>query len=740
MKDAPVSAMTRPDYSAQRARVGPLMSDIPPHCHGSSLPTRLESNALHVRRNSKFKTIGKVFAWLVRLSVEVGAYFVAPYWIIVNTSEMLDNLLSPSYSIMTIYDPGPTIPSWDFWLYTGYNTTPLENEQLLRWFITQVDQLPRVSTVPLEIPVARIPFTLTLTRKTLLLQSVTKANLTADATSGRYSFMVGKSFTMEDPVFDPIESLVIYFRLDNKVHGYETLRVLKTVNANDTHQVLIDATESYLSLVGPPAMAFAIVLPPAIIASLIKDERKTNGKPDTPPSCTHPTIPNMVYSIMHADRMNYYCASDPAAISGLHAFQNWMYVTGIPTVPNQLLLSTAHRIPTGFRLPAHTTGFLDTTPNATLVMVPLMQIANNVWNGQTSHIDYIIQTQIGILVGTRLATCVTFLGLLMKFSWTSGRNLLLVLVDYFTLEVTNNSTFDMTVAITLVTTLWTYRDMILAMIVSRCLTTLPWNASMLHSYTDDLIFIPAPVCYVFVLGLCIAKQVLNSFRTCVRLVYVAIYLATVILVTGALTHQGPALTSTRSADPYTFYPTFVIPMTLFYFRTSPHLDSYFYMAWATVGAIGVGAVASQCHHYYRKLREQRQLPDGRFEDDPLSRYSSFDVAVGLAIRFPGGFMDPSRMYTQRERSHRVKSMVYSLAMSGYVEVDGCLMLLTSVNRCVAAYFFGSTVDTSGPIHYFMLSPDRKTVESRIYRTFPTHFIQNRPLWRLLFSLSLRELE
>ncbi|CAK4076910.1 unnamed protein product [Aphanomyces euteiches] len=233
------------------------MSDIPPHCHGSSLPTRLESNALRVRRNSKFKTIGKVFAWLVRLSVEVSAYFVAPYWIIVNTSEMLDNLLSPSYSIMTIYDPGPTIPSWDLWLYTGYNTTPLENEQLLRWFITQVDQLPRVSTVPLEIPVARIPFTLTLTRKTLLLQSVTKANLTADATSGRCSFMVGKSFTMEDPVFDPIESLVIYFRLDNKVHGYETLRVLKTVNANDTHQVLIDATESYLSLVGPPAMAFA---------------------------------------------------------------------------------------------------------------------------------------------------------------------------------------------------------------------------------------------------------------------------------------------------------------------------------------------------------------------------------------------------------------------------------------------------------------------------------------------------
>ncbi|KAF0717883.1 Aste57867_2038 [Aphanomyces stellatus] len=304
------------------------------------------------------------------------------------------------------------------------------------------------------------------------------------------------------------------------------------------------------------------------------------------------------------------------------------------------------------------------------------------------------------------------------------------------------SSFDVTVAITLVTTYWTYWDMILAMLVRQCLAVLPWNSSPLHSYVDDLRFMPAPVCYIFVVGMCAIKHVLNTIRKCTKLAYVAAYLAAVILVTGQSTSQGPALTAIRSVDPYTYRPTLVAPMIKFYYRTSPHLDVYFYMAYSVVGAIAVAILVSKCIVFRRQQTQKRRIDSGLPQkDDPLARFSSFDVAVGLEIRFPGGFVDTTRMYLPSERaSGRVRSTVYSVAMAGYLEIDGCLMPSTSVQRCVLAFLLGSSIDTSGPIHYFKLDESGKTVRRKIYRTFPTEFIRGKNAWTFLSSLSLNELE
>ncbi|KAH9182178.1 hypothetical protein AeNC1_015848 [Aphanomyces euteiches] len=360
-------------------------------------------------------------------------------------------------------------------------------------------------------------------------------------------------------------------------------------------------------------------------------------------------------------------------------------------------------------------------------MLPLMQCTNNVWIGETSRIDNIIQTQIAILVLSRITT-----------TWTNGCNLLIVLVDNFSFEVTNNSPFDVTVAVTLVTTYLTYRNMILAMVVRQCLSTLPWNASLLHSFTDDLVFIPGPLCYIFVIAMCMMKHLLSSFRMCVRLSYVAVYLGTVLLVTGALTNQGPEFTAIRTVEPYTFRPTFVAPMVSFYYRTSPHLDTYFYMAYSVVLAIVLAILGFQLWVYVCKKRGWNRKTNQAIMEE-MSQ-TSFDVAVGLAIRFPGGFMDKRRMYVPGTHHSPVKSTVYSLALAGYIEIDGCLMVASSVLRCLAAYVLGSSIDTTGSIHYFQLTDDGKAVDTRIHRTFPSHFIEGRPIWRFITGLSLNELE
>ncbi|KAF0739610.1 hypothetical protein Ae201684P_015006 [Aphanomyces euteiches] len=364
-----------------------------------------------------------------------------------------------------------------------------------------------------------------------------------------------------------------------------------------------------------------------------------------------------------------------------------------------------------------------------------MQCTNNVWIGETSRIDNIIQTQIAILVLSRITTTLVYLILLVKFSWTNGCYLLIVLVDNFSFEVTNNSPFDVTVAVTLVTTYLTYRNMILAMVVRQCLSTLPWNASLLHSFTDDLVFIPGPICYIFVIAMCMMKHLLSSFRMCVRLSYVAVYLGTVLLVTGALTNQGPEFTAIRTVEPYTFRPTFVAPMVSFYYRTSPHLDTYFYMAYSVVLAIVLAILGFQLWVYVCKKRGWNRKTNQAIMEE-MSQ-TSFDVAVGLAIRFPGGFMDKRRMYVPGTHHSPVKSTVYSLALAGYIEIDGCLMVASSVLRCLAAYVLGSSIDTTGSIHYFQLTDDGKAVDTRIHRTFPSHFIEGRPIWRFITGLSLK---
>ncbi|KAF0717881.1 Aste57867_2036 [Aphanomyces stellatus] len=695
----------------------------------------------------------RVLFWLSCLSIEIAAYLVAPAWIYKDIPGLVDNLLSTTYSIKANIDTGPTMAVWDVSLYTGFNTTAAQNEVHLRALLDHINTTPLGSSAAIDVPITQIPFTMTLGRKANYLQSVTTTNQT-DVDSARYTLLVGKTFSMGSPVFNPLESIVIQVRVTNRILGYETLRVLKTVGENASHESLVDATADYHDLVGVANYLIcvtnydantikcgSIVLPPAAVKSLTVDVQKTQGIRTSPPSCIHPKIKNMVYSIAAPDTATYYCAGD-VTIANIRAFENWMVVTSIPGLAAQQMMSSVHYAPTGYRLPLKGVGFLDATPNATSVMTPAVQFANEMWRGQTSRIDYIIQTQVMILLVTRVASAVLYLGLLVKFSLVKRRNLLLVLVDNFSLEVSNMSSFDVTVAITLVTTYWTYWDMILAMLVRQCLAVLPWNSSPLHSYVDDLRFMPAPVCYIFVVGMCIIKHVLNTIRQCTKLAYVAVYLATVILLTGQLTSQGPALTAIRSVEPNEYRPTLVAPMIKYYYRTSPHLDVYFYMAYSVVGAIAIAVLVSKCIELGRRRILQQRIACGLSQtNDLLSRFSSFDVAVGLEIRFPGGFVDTTRMYLPSEHAAgRVRSTVYSVAMAGYLEIDGCLMPSTSVQRCVLAFLLGSSIDTSGPIHYFKLDDSGKTVRRKIYRTFPTEFIRGKNAWTLLSSLSLNELE
>ncbi|KAF0711564.1 hypothetical protein As57867_005188, partial [Aphanomyces stellatus] len=475
----------------------------------ASAPQKRQSSFQKAQRSAITTT--RVLFWLGCLSIEIAAYLVAPAWIYKDIPGLLANLLSTTYSIMANFDTGPTMAAWDVSLYTGFNTTAAQNEVNLRRLLDLMNTTPLGSTTPIDVPTAQIPFTMTLGPKTNFIQSVTTTNQT-DVGTARYTLMVGKTFSMSNPVFSPLESIVIQVRVTNKVHGYETMRVFKTAVVNATHQSLVDATAEYSDLLGVANYLMcvtnydantikcgSIVMPQAAVASLTVDVQKTKGGPTTPPSCTHPQIQNMVYSITEPDAAKYYCAGD-LSISEILVFENWMVVTGIPGVPNQQMTSSVHHAPTGYRLPLKDVGFLDATPNATAVMVPTLQITNQMWSGQTSRIDYIIQTQVMILLVTRVASAVLYFGLLVKFSLVKRRNLLLVLVDNFSLEVSNMSSFDVTVAITLVTTYWTYWDMILAMLVRQCLAVLPWNSSPLHSYVDDLRFMPAPVCYIFVVG------------------------------------------------------------------------------------------------------------------------------------------------------------------------------------------------------------------------------------------------
>ncbi|KAH9118168.1 hypothetical protein AeMF1_008528 [Aphanomyces euteiches] len=304
------------------------------------------------------QVIGRVVCWLACLTIEVVAYLVVPYWIYMDIASLLANLLSPSYDLLSYFDPGPTVAAWDVSLYTGFNTTAHENELLLRRLIDQIIAMPRESQ--LDVPVAAIPFTVSLGVKRIFLQSVSRTNQTLQGNSSRYSLMVGKTFSMAEPIFNPLESLVLLIRIDNKVHGYETLRVLQTTNANATHQSLKDVTDQYPSLFGQARHAIcvtnydsgtnmcgSIVLPPSVVDSLIVDEQKTNGKPEAHPSCNYPIIPNMFYSIMDADEPKHYCASDPTLVADIRAFENWMVMTGIPTIPDQHLLGTATYIPSG---------------------------------------------------------------------------------------------------------------------------------------------------------------------------------------------------------------------------------------------------------------------------------------------------------------------------------------------------------------------------------------------------------
>ncbi|KAF0717882.1 Aste57867_2037 [Aphanomyces stellatus] len=752
-KSSPVAAIV-PQRNGLTTITSGIQSGPAPHAVQVQLASGMQKRqgSFHKAQRSA-TTVTRVLFWLGCLSIEIAAYLVAPAWIYMDLPSLLANLLTTTYSIMGNFDSGPTMAAWDVSLYTGFNTTAAQNEVNLRRLLDQINSTPLGSTTPIDVPTAQIPFTMTLGPKTNFIQSVTTTNQT-DVGTARYTLMVGKTFSMNNPVFSPLESIVIQVRMTNKVHGYETMRVFLTTSANTTHESLVDATSAYTDLIGVASHLMcvtnfdantikcgSIVLPPAAVASLTVDVEKTNGGAATLPSCTHPQIKNMVYSITPPDQAKFYCAGD-LSISKILAFENWMVSTGIPGMANQLMTSSVHHAPTGYRLPLRGVGFLDATPNATSVMVPTMQIKNDSWRGQASRIDYIIQTQVMILLVTRVASAAFYLGLLVKFSLVKRRNVLLVLVDNFSLEVSNSSSFDVTVAITLVTTYWTYWDMILAMLVRQCLSVLPWNSSPLHTYVDDLRFMPSAVCYIFVVGMCVVKHVLNSIRQCTKLAYVAAYLATVILLAGQCSHQGPALTAIRSVDPYAFHPTLVAPMIMFYYRTSPHLDVYFFMTYSVVGAIAIAVMVSKCFALRRRRTHQRRVESGLPQkDDPLARFSSFDVAVGLEIRFPGGFVDTARMYLPSERaSGRVRSTVYSVAMAGYVEIDGCLMLSTSVQRCVLAFLLGSSIDTSGPIHYFKLDDSGKTVCNKIYRTFPTEFIRGKNAWTFLSSLSLNELE
>ncbi|CAK4359449.1 unnamed protein product [Aphanomyces euteiches] len=307
---------------------------------------------------------------------------------------------------------------------------------------------------------------------------------------------------------------------------------------------------------------------------------------------------------------SFHCAVDPNSIVDRYAFENMLTVSRIPTVPNQMLYSAGANLPTGFRLPLRDKGILDDTPNATVTMVPFMQGTNFVWIGQTSRIDFIIQTQMAILLVSRVATTVVYFLLLVKFSWTTGRSCFLVLVEYMSLKVTNRSVFDIPVAITLVTTCWTYREMILPMLVRQVFAPLPWSG--------------------------------------IRLSTVAVYLATILLVTGALTHQGPAATVVRSVDPQTYKPTLTIPMVMLFYRTSPHLDVYYYTVYAASLAIILPPLALQIRRIWQRRRRLRHVQyHGKRSN---SSNSSFDLAVGLAIRYPGGFADTNRIYVRGKRA------------------------------------------------------------------------------------------
>ncbi|KAG9401352.1 hypothetical protein AC1031_009217 [Aphanomyces cochlioides] len=334
--------------------------------------------------------------------------------------------------------------TWDVSLYSGYNSTASQNEVLMRRLMDKIDALPLGSRQTIDAAVAQIPFTLVLSESTTFLQSISKTNQTLDITSGRYSLMVGKSFSMGNPVFDPLESLVLVIKIDNKVRGFKTLRVLKTISANDTHQSLIDATESYSTLVGQvkhqicviyfdtgASKCGSILLPPAVVTSLI------TLKTSTAPSCEHPLIPRMAYSIMDVDKPTYYCATDPTIIYGLLAFSNSNVVTQIPNVAVYYTSSDCNFAPSGNSFRVSGSGFLDATPNATAVMLPLTLTTNRQSVGALSRIDYIIQTQMGILIASRTAIVLLYLILLIKFSWTNRQNLLLILVENFTFEVTN---------------------------------------------------------------------------------------------------------------------------------------------------------------------------------------------------------------------------------------------------------------------------------------------------------------
>ncbi|KAF0744832.1 hypothetical protein Ae201684_000738 [Aphanomyces euteiches] len=349
----------------------------------------------------------------------------------------------------------------------------------------------------------------------------------------------------------------------------------------------------------------------------------------------HPMMPSVIYSIMDIKDKSFHCAVDPNSIVDRYAFENMLTVSRIPTVPNQMLYSAGANLPTGFRLPLRDKGILDDTPNATVTMVPFMQGTNFVWIGQTSRIDFIIQTQMAILLVSRVATTVVYFLLLVKFSWTTGRSCFLVLVEYMSLKVTNRSVFDIPVAITLSV---------------KCLLLFlgPGPTTNLLSYVDDLLFIPGPICYIFIVAMCFTKHLLNSCQVSIRLSTVAVYLATILLVTGALTHQGPAATVVRSVDPQTYKPTLTIPMVMLFYRTSPHLDVYYYTVYAASLAIILPPLALQIRRIWQRRRRLRHVQyHGKRSN---SSNSSFDLAVGLAIRYPGGFADTNRIYVRGKRA------------------------------------------------------------------------------------------
>ncbi|KAG9401346.1 hypothetical protein AC1031_009208 [Aphanomyces cochlioides] len=386
---------------------------------------------------------------------------------------------------------------WDVSFYTGYNRTAKENELMMRRLVDQILAVPLGSTQPIDVPVGQVPFMLVLWMKTIYKQGVSKSNQTLDASSGRYSLMLGKSFSL--------------------IRGYKTVRVLKTVNANETHQTLLVVSEMCSHLVGSikhgicvtntdigASKCGSIILPPATVASLIPDKQKNADGYTTSPSCRHPDSLAIIYSLMDIDIQNFYCSPSPEAIAEILAFHNWMVVTAIPDVSDQSNLAAGTFAPTGFRLPVKSTGFMDATPNTTGLMLPLVQYTTGRRNGVILR----------ILLTTSVASAIFTAGQTIETSFALCLNTLF--------EDTNNSSFDATVAITLVATYWTYRDVILAMmIVRQLIAPLPWNVLTKHTYADDLVFVPAPSCYIFVVGMCLAKHVLHSFRICVRLAYVA---------------------------------------------------------------------------------------------------------------------------------------------------------------------------------------------------------------------------